>query len=307
MCDSPTGLLVFAMKALGLSAPGAQLTPERIITLVNLAWLPGPEYAMRFWAHCAAEQAEAKQSKAPTGRNKPKVAITVFLGGKDDQAHDASIALQADEGAIRLEPPIKADAASWYACPAWGNAHYHVLYSQRVAGKPGLLAWERPEVILTGVRGLARELLKVDKRLQPAPEPQTVPLETVVAADQQDEATNEAHLKVDDDNGLKPPERPVLEQGDSSQTHVGSQPPSSPKGNDGGLKPPERPGLEQGDSSQTQVGSQPPSSPKGKALDDAPSSATKGEDARESDPSRQGTPDTVVLITRPTGEEPVKK
>lgn len=308
MCDSPTGLLVFAMKGLGLLAPGVQLTSEQIITLTNLAWLPGPEYAMRFWARCATEQAETKQIKTPSSSNKPKVAITVFLGGKDEGQADASTTLEVGEGAIRLEPPMKTDAISGYACPAWGKTHYSVLFSQRVAGKPGLLAWERPQVILAGVRGLARELLKVDKRLQPEPEPSTVPLETV-AGSREDHDAHERHLEMD--GGLKPPERPTLEQGDSSQTHIGSQPPPSPKSNDDGLKPPERPGLEQGDSSQTQVGSQPPSSPKGKAIDDAPTSAaatrTTTENPNEGDSPRQGTPDTIVLITRPTGEETVKE
>ncbi|KAK0751971.1 Alpha/Beta hydrolase protein [Schizothecium vesticola] len=63
LCDSPVGMLVFAARALG---GGDGFAPERIITMAKLAWLPGPEHVLRFWA----------------GRS--KVGITVFGEGKGD-------------------------------------------------------------------------------------------------------------------------------------------------------------------------------------------------------------------------------
>lgn len=276
MCDSPTGLLVFAMKGLSLLRPRMQLTPEQIITFTNLAWLPGPEYAMRFWARCAAAD-DAKPKETKKTINKPKVGITVFLGGDDDDTTgDASAAAEAGEGAIRLEAPMPLGISTGYACPAWANPHYNVLYSQRVAGKPGLLAWERPEVLLTGIRGLAREIIKVDQRLDPkpllVPESTTAPLEQIVIADEGEVAGA---------GGLKPPERPVLEQGDSSRTQVASQPPSSPKGKE----------IEAD-----------LASPKKTVEDD------EEEEEEERDRSeREETPDTVVLVTAPTDDDITKK
>lgn len=271
MCDSPTGLLVVVLKGLRLLGPRMQFTPEQIITFTELAWLPGPEYAMRFWA--AAHQEHTAQGTVPKDKKapaiKPKVAITVFLGGKDDEEGQSGSNGEAD-GAIPLESiPLK-ESADVYACPAWGNAHYRVLFSQRTPGKPGLLAWERPEVISAGVRGLARELLKVDQRLLPAsaPEPPVAPLEEVVV-----------------------PTTPVAQA----------------EAEAGGLQVPQRPGLElQGDSSKTAIGSQPPSSPqpKGKELEAiSPGMSIPSPDEQRDDEEeravREGTPDTVVLVTAP--------
>lgn len=293
MCDSPTGLLVFVMKMLGLLAPRMQFTPEQLITFTNLAWLPGPEYAMRFWAHCAANSEEQEKTKKPA-INKPQVGITVFLGGDDQETADMTAAQEVGEGAIRLEPPLKSETGAGYTCPAWGKTHYNVLFSQRVGGQPGLLAWERPEVILAGIRGFAEEVVKVDKRLAPPAEtPTTEPLESVVVEEQ----------TAAQDGTLQPPARPTLEQEDSSRTRVGSP--------DGGLKPPARPTLEQGDSSRTQVGSLPPASPKGKESEVLPcqatEDATKHEDGYESGTATPDTPDTVVLVTAPPDEQPTTR
>ncbi|CAN8095852.1 unnamed protein product [Discula destructiva] len=297
MCDSPTGLLVFAMKGLGLLAPRMQFTPTQLITFTNLAWLPGPEYAMRFWAHCAANDESQEKERKPSV-NKPKVGITVFLGGNDQEQVDETTVQEVGEGAIRLdlETPLKTEAVTGYACPAWAKTHYNVLFSQRISGQPGLLAWERPEVILAGIRGLANEVVKTDQHLWPPSSadilPATEPLESVVVEEQT--ATV--------DGGLKPPIRPALTQDGSSRTRVGSP--------EGGLKPPERPTLEQGDSSQTQVGSQPPSSPKGKEPEMAPApaveEAAKPQDGNETDQPSPDTPDTVVLVTAPTDEKLTK-
>lgn len=272
MCDSPTGLLVFALKGLRLLAPRLPFTPEQIITFTNLAWLPGPEYAMRFWAHCATH--DKTRSDTPKKQaTRPRVGITVFLGetGADAGTGERAVAAQdANDRTIQLEAPTKTDASTGYVCPAWANTHYSVLFSQRARGLPGLLAWERPHVILTGLRGLAKEILRVDRRLQAAPveeeEANTVPLEGVVSPGAEDQG----------EGGLAPPPRPLLEQGDSSRTQVASQPPSSPKG-----KEPEM--------------ASPLTAEEGKGRD----LVTPEMDEEEDRSIREGTPDTVVLVTAP--------
>lgn len=281
MCDSPSGLLVFAMKGLSLLAPRMQFTPEQIITFANLAWLPGPEYAMRFWARCATNEEERRKDKKPVA-NRPKVAITVFLGGEEEEAGgDESTAQEVGDGAIRLMAPLKSDMRARYTCPAWAKTHYNVLSSQRISGEPGLLAWERPEVITTGIRALVKELASVDQQLGPAREEAADPLVSVVVTEQTGAQAQ--------DEGLKPPERPSLGHGDSSRTRVGSP--------EGGLKPPERPALEQGDSSKTQVGSQPPPSLKDKDLEaSVGADDSKQQYGSEADTPRPGTPDTIVQI-----------
>ncbi|KAH8771973.1 epoxide hydrolase [Diaporthe sp. PMI_573] len=255
MCDSPTGLLVFALKGLRLLAPRLPFTPQQIITFTNLAWLPGPEYAMRFWAHCATHDdndAKAEAPKRPATR--PRVGITVFLGeagtgGGDGSGNDAVAALESGERTVQLEAPTKADASTGYVCPAWANAHYSVLFSQRARGLPGLLAWERPHVILTGLRGLAAELLRTDGRLRasPAGADCTVPMEGVA-----------------------------------------SQPPSSPKGKEPEMASPSIAAAGQDRN---------PGSPQ----------AVKAEEKAEEERSiREGTPDTVVLVTAPKDEDAAK-
>lgn len=289
MCDSPTGLLVFALKGLRLLAPRLPFTPEQIITFTNLAWLPGPEYAMRFWAHCAThDNINTTRTDAPKkSATRPRVGITVFLGetGTGDEEGGsaagaaAAAAPEANDRTVQLEAPTKADAGAGYVCPAWANAHYSVLFSQRAHGVPGLLAWERPHVILTGLRGLAAEVLKADGRLRPSPAgAETAPLEGVVSPG--DEAAG------GDDDGLKPPPRPILEQGDSSRTQVASQPPSSPKGKEPEMASPITAAADQ---------DRKPPSPWAPAKD--------GEEEEEERSIREGTPDTVVLVTAPTPKE----
>jgi pimeloyl-ACP methyl ester carboxylesterase len=194
LCDSPIGLLVFVMKGLRALGPTSNFTPEQVITFTELAWLPGPEYAMRFWAYCAThneeEERKEQEKKAVAQAVKPRVAITVFLGGKD-----SPVAPQGDVELAALPPPVPTDDKQKYVCPAWGNAHYNVVHTQRVAGKPGLLAWEQPEVVFKGVRGLAKQILRVDKRLAPATTAGTsaaepVPLQKVVVIPASDSSGN---------------------------------------------------------------------------------------------------------------------
>ncbi|KAI1117182.1 alpha/beta-hydrolase [Nemania sp. NC0429] len=168
LCDSPTGLLVIVMKGLRLLAPRREFTPTEIVNFTQLAWLPGPESAMRFWAYCQRHPEKASASARSAGRRRPRVALTVFLGGERRGRGSGNAGPDADvfeEGATR--PP--------YSCPAWARARYEVLYTNRATGDAGLLAWERPELIAAGARGLAAAVLKVDKRLKPSGQPQPQP------------------------------------------------------------------------------------------------------------------------------------
>ncbi|KAI1754576.1 alpha/beta-hydrolase [Xylaria castorea] len=162
LCDSPTGLLVFVMKGLRLLAPKKEFTPTEIINFTQLAWLPGPEAALRFWAHCARHPEETSSngssSRPKKSSKKPRVALTVFLGDE----------IRGDVGV-----DVSKETKPSYSCPAWATTRYDVLYTHRADGDPGLLAWERPELIAAGVRGLAAAVLKVDRRLQSAGRPET--------------------------------------------------------------------------------------------------------------------------------------
>jgi hypothetical protein len=40
------------------------------------------------------------------------------------------------------------------------------VYSQRLAGRAGLIAWERKDVVVEGVRGLAKAVQRLDARLR---------------------------------------------------------------------------------------------------------------------------------------------
>ncbi|KAI0885287.1 alpha/beta-hydrolase [Annulohypoxylon maeteangense] len=169
LCDSPTGLLVFILKTLYLLSPRKKFTPTELINFTQLAWLPGPESALRFWAHCVRHPEEAEKKVTL----KPKVGITVFLGDKPSVQDPAETAAEVD-GLVLDE------AKDSYICPSWANAKYKVVYTNRVAGRSGLLAWERPEVIVEGIRGVAASILKLDPRLRPSSAPTTTPLEQVV-------------------------------------------------------------------------------------------------------------------------------
>ncbi|OTB05846.1 hypothetical protein M426DRAFT_125994 [Hypoxylon sp. CI-4A] len=167
LCDSPTGLLVFVKKSLRLLEPKKEFTPTEIINFTQLAWLPGPEAAMRFWAHCTRHP-EKMEKKVTV---KPRIGLTVFLGDKESTNGE----VEAEAGDPSLD-----EAKDRYACPGWAKAKYNVVYTSRTTGRSGLLAWERPEIIVAGVRGIAVSILKTDSRLRPAATPEVAPLEQVV-------------------------------------------------------------------------------------------------------------------------------
>ncbi|KAL7625405.1 hypothetical protein AAE478_004625 [Parahypoxylon ruwenzoriense] len=168
LCDSPTGLLVFALKGLRLLSPKKDITPTEVINFAQLAWLPGPEAAMRFWAYCARHPEKIEKRTSI----KPKVGITVFLG--DEVGTEAEV--EGEVGGL-----VNGEARDCYACPSWAKARYNTVYTHRAPGRPGLLAWERPEIIAAGIRGVAAAVLRSDTRLRPIIKPTTVPLAQAAA------------------------------------------------------------------------------------------------------------------------------
>ncbi|KAI1098526.1 alpha/beta-hydrolase [Jackrogersella minutella] len=168
LCDSPTGLLLFVLKTLRLLGPQKEFTLTEVINFTQLAWLPGPEAAMRFWAYCVRHPEVEKKATV-----RPKVGITVFLGDEPSAEGGAETGAAVDE-------PAHDESKDCYTCPSWANAKYNVLYTNRATGRSGLLAWERPEIIATGIRGVASSILKLDSRLRPSPASPPAPLEQVV-------------------------------------------------------------------------------------------------------------------------------
>ncbi|KAK0719600.1 Alpha/Beta hydrolase protein [Lasiosphaeris hirsuta] len=149
LCDSPVGMLALVLR--GLRAAGGRVgeegfwTRERIVTLTELAWLPGPENAMRFWSFCEIHPDDDAEPATTTTR--PSVAITVFDGSSDD-GHAGP-----DES---------------YVCPGWADPQYDVVHTQRCPGRSaqkGLVAFEQPEIVVQGARGLAKVLLSKNPHL----------------------------------------------------------------------------------------------------------------------------------------------
>ena len=133
LCDSPVGLLSLVTSALRRRSPRHKLEAGEVIDMCQLAWLPGPEAGMRYWAGAVSEVEEFEGQRI----RKSRVALTVFEEG---------------EGG--------------YVCPAWGEGVHDVVFSQRVAGRAGLVAWEREGVVVEGVRGLAEAVGNADGRLR---------------------------------------------------------------------------------------------------------------------------------------------
>ncbi|KAI1076272.1 alpha/beta-hydrolase [Whalleya microplaca] len=219
LCDSPTGFLVSVLKSLRLLGPKKEFTPTEIINFTQLAWLPGPEAAMRFWAYSLQHPEVVKK---PVSR--PKVGITVFLGDEPPQS-----APEPESGAGTLSastPLMPGHVRDCYTCPSWANAKYNVVYTHRAGGKSGLLAWERPEIIVEGVRGLAQAILKSDPRLRPASPAGVAPLEQVVIHDDTAGTEGTSAPAKPDPALLVPPqaeeERGQPQRGVSDETAIGS-------------------------------------------------------------------------------------
>lgn len=152
LCDSPTGLLVFFLTLIRILGSEKEFTASELVTITKLTWLPGPEGTLRLLAD---NYLSAKEEAEPKSSIKPKAAITVFLADRVASRNDSNSAREN----------VSPTSANLYVCPSWGRQHYEVIWTGRVQGKQGLLAWERPQVIADGARNLAKALLAVDKRL----------------------------------------------------------------------------------------------------------------------------------------------
>ncbi|KAI0397223.1 alpha/beta-hydrolase [Xylariaceae sp. FL0594] len=166
LCDSPLALLVFVLRLLRLMAPDREFTPMEIIHFTQVGWFKGPEFAVRFWGYCL----QFREKVPKKANSRPRVGMTVFLGEDEDRSQVKS---RGGSSGTRDRPASRGQVP--YTCPSWARAEYDVLYTQRLSGKPGFLAWDRPEIIAAGARGVAAVVLKADIRLRPSPAPTPSP------------------------------------------------------------------------------------------------------------------------------------
>lgn len=163
LCDSPTGMLLFTVMLLhALGSKGYE--PADVITLTALAWLPGPEAALRFWAQCAANTDRVPH---PSGA-RPRVAITIVSNGTDE-SHNGE------------EPcPVR----NAHVCSAWGRRWYNIVASRRMQQEDGLLPWQQSALILEGVRQLSAAVVAADSKMQREPPGAALLQQVVVDGDQ---------------------------------------------------------------------------------------------------------------------------
>ena len=142
LCDSPVGLLSMACSALRARNPKHGLEKKDIVHIAQLAWLPGPEAGMRFWASAEIE-IEGFRREIGKGRremNKPRAVVTV-------------------------SSEVEGDG---YICSAWGDEELRVVGTRRASGGLGMIVWEGLDVVGLGVRALTKAL-EGDSRLSPSP------------------------------------------------------------------------------------------------------------------------------------------
>jgi hypothetical protein len=156
LCDSPVGLLSLVLAGLRHVSPSHTLSREETVTVTQLAWLPGPEGALRFWAAAVAAfdvEDEERKGKGKGKRADVPTAVTVFVPDADNCHADG-----CGYGHGYVPPP-------WVAA-----AGHEVVWSKRLVGRAGLVALERPETVCEGIRGLAREVGLRSPELWPASE-----------------------------------------------------------------------------------------------------------------------------------------
>ncbi|KAK0673984.1 putative epoxide hydrolase [Cercophora samala] len=179
LCDSPVGMLAFVLRHLRQNASGSggvigstgTFTREELITLTNLAWLPGPEGLLRFWSGTSLHH----PSHQPPTRTltKPKVGITVFASSYSSSTTTAAAPASEKDEAEQLDLSSlggnQGRTQPTFYPPAWAHGSYSVLHTSRVDSQPpsSLLVFENPDIIYDGVRALAKEVLKTDKRIIP--------------------------------------------------------------------------------------------------------------------------------------------
>ena len=135
LCDSPTGLLSLILLGLQKLAPEHTLTEKELVTIVQLAWLPGPEGGLRYWSGADAEIKRAER-----------------LGGKPEKRATVAITSYAEAqgyGAPKGE-------GQWYS-PVWAESRHNVCHVSRRDGARGL-PWEQGDHLLEGVRALAKSV-----------------------------------------------------------------------------------------------------------------------------------------------------
>lgn len=156
LCDSPVGLLSLVLSALRRRSLNHMLSHTEIIDVTQLAWLPGPEAGARFWA---AALEEVEDFDKPGKRGEGERRIEDNEGGKEKEKSRVAVTVFSSDGC---------DGPS-YICPAWASSHHSILFSQRAPGRPGIAVWEKVDVLVDGIRGLAREVERVDARLKLKP------------------------------------------------------------------------------------------------------------------------------------------
>ncbi|CCE27773.1 related to epoxide hydrolase [Claviceps purpurea 20.1] len=173
LCDSPASLLLFILVILRNLGPEHEFSNRDVIKMVSLTWLPGPEETMRLWANCCSSSDDLSSSSL-----KPKVGVTIFSGANSETRGNSR---------QRDSLPLPVSSPGVHTCLAWGRSRFNIVSSQTVAGSPGLLAWDRPEVIVKGVRELAKAIIASDDRLQAAKEPGVAMQERIAGLDEGDE------------------------------------------------------------------------------------------------------------------------
>lgn len=179
LCDSPVGLLSLVCSALRRASPDHKLEMMEVVDVAQLAWLPGPEAGMRFWAGAVRELERGSGLDGANGelggetkrKGKQRAAVTIF--GADG-------------------------SEAGYTPPAWAPSSTSVIFTQRVTGKAGLVAFERSEAIVAGIQGLAHAVAGLDKRLA------LVPFEGVVVDGEEREGEYEQVIEeVDEESSLQ--------------------------------------------------------------------------------------------------------
>lgn len=133
LCDSPTGLLSLILLGLQKLAPEHTLSEKELVTIVQLAWLPGPEGGLRYWSGADAE-IKRNEHLATKPNRRATVSITSYA---EAQGYGAP----KGEG-------------QWYS-PVWAESKHNVLHVSRRDGASGL-PWEQGSHILDGARALTK-------------------------------------------------------------------------------------------------------------------------------------------------------
>ncbi|CZR56347.1 related to epoxide hydrolase [Phialocephala subalpina] len=162
LTDSPVGILSMILSSLHKTSPEHKLSETQIIDITQLAWLPGPEAGLRFLSS-ASKDLENNEARETT--RKSRIAVTVFT------------------------------EESGYTPPAWLSTTHSIIFTQRVPGKAGLTIWERSDVLLSGIRGLARSLDTLGRL--PSPLERVVVTVAEVDEEEDDDEGHEFQLDVE--------------------------------------------------------------------------------------------------------------